>query len=143
MLKEKVAKAVEQKAELVPLPGIERELKQLELDVKTAATAYEFIDKEFKEADIKLSYAVPEVRLVSQAEPPRLPSSPLRGTIALVSLLGGLVVGIGLALFLVTIVVNAIARLMVWAVTRGAPGRGAISRSCSGSRSDSWRSRCS
>ncbi len=30
---------------------------------------------------------------------------------------------IGLALFLVTIVVNAIARLLVWAVTRGAPGR--------------------
>ncbi|RZU39496.1 phosphate ABC transporter permease subunit PstC [Edaphobacter modestus] len=30
---------------------------------------------------------------------------------------------IGLALFLVTIVVNAIARLMVWAVTRGAPTR--------------------
>jgi len=90
----------EREAELAPLPGIERELKQLELDVKTAATAYEFIDKEFKEADIKLSYAVPEVRLVSQADPPRLPSSPLRGTVALVSLLGGLVVGIGLALFL-------------------------------------------
>lgn len=32
---------------------------------------------------------------------------------------------IGLALFLVTIVVNAIARLMVWAVTRGAPSRAA------------------
>ena len=32
---------------------------------------------------------------------------------------------IGLALFLVTVVVNAIARLMVWAVTRGAPGRAA------------------
>ena len=30
---------------------------------------------------------------------------------------------IGLALFLVTIVVNAAARLMVWAVTRGAPAR--------------------
>ena len=30
---------------------------------------------------------------------------------------------IGLALFLVTIVVNAIARLLVWAVTRGAPTR--------------------
>jgi phosphate transport system permease protein len=30
---------------------------------------------------------------------------------------------IGLALFLVTIIVNAIARLMVWAVTRGAPAR--------------------
>ena len=32
---------------------------------------------------------------------------------------------IGLALFLVTIVVNAIARVLVWAVTRGAPGRAA------------------
>ena len=32
---------------------------------------------------------------------------------------------IGLALFLVTIVVNAVARLMVWAVTRGAPPRAA------------------
>ncbi len=30
---------------------------------------------------------------------------------------------IGLALFLVTVVVNVIARLMVWAVTRGAPAR--------------------
>jgi phosphate transport system permease protein len=30
---------------------------------------------------------------------------------------------IGLALFLVTIVVNACARLLVWAVTRGAPAR--------------------
>jgi phosphate transport system permease protein len=32
---------------------------------------------------------------------------------------------IGLALFLVTIVVNAIARVLVWAVTRGAPARAA------------------
>ena len=28
---------------------------------------------------------------------------------------------IGLALFIVTIIVNAIARLLVWAVTRGTP----------------------
>jgi phosphate transport system permease protein len=33
---------------------------------------------------------------------------------------------IGLALFLVTIVVNALARIMVWSVTRGQPARGAI-----------------
>src|SRR5207245_2663847 len=39
----------EREAELTSLPGIERELKQLELGVKTAATAYEFVDKEFKE----------------------------------------------------------------------------------------------
>jgi phosphate transport system permease protein len=30
---------------------------------------------------------------------------------------------IGLALFIVTIVVNALAQLLVWAVTRGAPAR--------------------
>jgi phosphate transport system permease protein len=30
---------------------------------------------------------------------------------------------IGLALFIVTIIVNAFARLLVWAVTRGAPAR--------------------
>ena len=34
-------------------------------------------------------------------------------------------VEIGLALFLVTIVVNALARLLVWAVTRGTPARAA------------------
>ena len=31
---------------------------------------------------------------------------------------------IGLALFVVTIIVNALARVLVWAVTRGAPVRG-------------------
>jgi phosphate transport system permease protein len=31
---------------------------------------------------------------------------------------------LGLALFVVTIIVNALARLLVWAVTRGAPARG-------------------
>ena len=30
---------------------------------------------------------------------------------------------IGLALFVVTIIVNAIARMLVWAVTRGAPAQ--------------------
>ena len=30
---------------------------------------------------------------------------------------------IGLALFIVTIIVNALARVLVWAVTRGAPAR--------------------
>jgi phosphate transport system permease protein len=32
-------------------------------------------------------------------------------------------VEIGLALFIITIVVNALARLLVWAVTRGTPAR--------------------
>src|SRR5207244_13396563 len=67
---------------------------------KVALTAYEIVDKEFKEADIKYSYAMPEVRLVSQAVAPRLPSSPIPVKIALIALLGGLVVAVGLAFFL-------------------------------------------
>jgi len=90
----------ERRAELDALPRLEHELRQLDENVKSAATAYEIIDKEFKQADINYSYRMPEVRLVSKAEPPRLPSSPRRGTIILVCLLGGLIVGVSLALFL-------------------------------------------
>jgi uncharacterized protein involved in exopolysaccharide biosynthesis len=90
----------DRKAELGPLPGIERELKQLDEEVKVALAAYEVVEKEFKEADLRSSYATPEVRLVSQPEAPRLPSSPIRIKIAGIALLGGLVVGIGLAFLL-------------------------------------------
>ena len=40
---------------------------------------------------------MPQVRLVSEAIPPRLPSSPRRDIITLSALLSGLVAGIGLA----------------------------------------------
>jgi capsular polysaccharide biosynthesis protein len=90
----------EREAALVPLPQIERELKQLDLAVKVAFTAYEIVDKEVKEAEIKYSYNIPEVRLVSQAVVPRLPSSPIPVKIALICFLGGLVVAVGLSFFL-------------------------------------------
>ena len=35
-------------------------------------------------------------------------------------------VEIGLALFIVTIIVNALAQLLVWTVTRGQPRRGSV-----------------
>ena len=90
----------ERQAELAPLPKIERDLKEEETTLGGALTAYQVLDKELREADIKYSYPMPEVRLVSRAFPPRLPSSPVRVTIALASLLSGLVVAVGLALFL-------------------------------------------
>jgi tyrosine-protein kinase Etk/Wzc len=90
----------EREAELAPLPGIERELKRLELDVKVALNAYEVVDKEFQEAEIKKSYPMPEVRLISLADPPELPTSPNRIQIVAVALLGGLVVGVALAMLL-------------------------------------------
>ena len=71
-----------------------------EEEVKIAVAAYESVDKQFRETDMKLSYAMPEARLVSEAAPPQLPSSPPRATITLVSLLGELVVGVGLSFLL-------------------------------------------
>ncbi len=76
------------------------DLKLQELDVEAAQTAYQTVAKEFKEADINVSYPQPEVRLVSEAVPPQLPSSPVRIKVAGLSLLGGLLVGVVLALFL-------------------------------------------
>jgi uncharacterized protein involved in exopolysaccharide biosynthesis len=87
----------EKQAEIIPMPGIERELKQLELAEKVALTAYEIVEKGFKEAELKDSYAAREVQLVSAAVPPHRPSGPSRYLIALASFLGALVVGIGLA----------------------------------------------
>jgi len=97
----RLARAIgERRAELASAPQIEREIKQLEEQVKIALVAYENADRQFRETDMKLSYAMPEARLVSEAAPPQLPSSPPRATIALVSLLGGLVVGVGFSFLL-------------------------------------------
>jgi uncharacterized protein involved in exopolysaccharide biosynthesis len=75
-------------------------LKLQELDVEAAQSAYQTVSTEYKEADINVSYPQPEVRLVSRAVPPHAPSSPSRVKVALVSLFGGLLAGIGLALLL-------------------------------------------
>ncbi len=97
----RLARAIgERRAELASAPQIEREIKQLEEQVKISLVAYENADRQFRETDMKLSYAMPEARLVSKAAPPQLPSSPPRATIALVSLLGGLVVGVGFSFLL-------------------------------------------
>jgi tyrosine-protein kinase Etk/Wzc len=90
----------ELQAELASAPQIEREIKQLEEGVKVGLTAYEMVDKESKASDINLSYATPEARLVSEAVLPRVPSGPARATIALISLISGLIVGVGVAFIL-------------------------------------------
>ncbi len=73
---------------------------QLEQDLKGTVTAYEAVEKQRTQVDINRSNEMPEARVVSQAVAPHLPSSPLRGTITGVSLIGGLVVAVGLAFFL-------------------------------------------
>jgi uncharacterized protein involved in exopolysaccharide biosynthesis len=97
----RLAQAISKReAELVPMPEIERQMKRLEQNVKDVLSAYEIVDKQFKQADLSLSYTMPEVRLVSAAEVPRLPSSPRRGVITAISLLGGAVTAVGLAFVL-------------------------------------------
>jgi succinoglycan biosynthesis transport protein ExoP len=64
-----------------------------------ANTTYGTVAKELKDAELKAD-ALPDARLISPAWVPELPSSPHRGTIALVSLMTGLLAGIALAFFL-------------------------------------------
>jgi uncharacterized protein involved in exopolysaccharide biosynthesis len=90
----------EREAELVPLPRIERELKDLEQQLNNAIAAFEIVEKQFIEIDLNQSYAMPEVRLVSGAAVPKLPSSPRRGMLTAACFAGGIVVAIGLALLL-------------------------------------------
>lgn len=90
----------ERQAELVPLPAMERELKQLQLVEKTALADYEAVNNKFHEAEINNFNSAREVQPVADAVPPKVPSSPNQPIIALVSLLSGLVVGIGLAFLL-------------------------------------------
>lgn len=99
--RERLARSLnERKAELVALPEIERQLTQLEEQLKDAVAAYEVIDKAYRQAEIAEADAIPEVGLVSRAVAPEIPSSPLRVAITAVAFLGGLVVGVGLAFFL-------------------------------------------
>jgi uncharacterized protein involved in exopolysaccharide biosynthesis len=91
---------VDREAELVPLPRIERELKELEQELNHTVAAYEIIEKQFMQVDLNQSYTMPEVRLVSEAAVPKIPSSPRRVMLTAASFIGGLVVAIGLALLL-------------------------------------------
>jgi uncharacterized protein involved in exopolysaccharide biosynthesis len=95
-----VRSVAERKAELAPMPQIERDLKQLEQELKDAMTTYETLQKQFQQAVLNQSYEIPEVRLVSAAAVPRIPSSPKRLIITAVSLIGGLVAGTSLAFLL-------------------------------------------
>jgi uncharacterized protein involved in exopolysaccharide biosynthesis len=89
----------EKRAELAPLPTIERELQLLEADVEVANTTYGIVAKELKGAEIR-AVSMPEARLVSSALVPGLPNKPRRGIILGSCLLGGLVAGVALAFFL-------------------------------------------
>jgi uncharacterized protein involved in exopolysaccharide biosynthesis len=95
-----VRSIAEHEAELVPLPRIERETKKLEQEVKDAIATYEIVEKQFTQVGLNQSYAMPEVRLVSEAAVPKIPSSPRRGMLTAACFVGGIVVAIGLALLL-------------------------------------------
>jgi uncharacterized protein involved in exopolysaccharide biosynthesis len=89
----------EERAELAPMPTIERELQLRQSDVDVANTTYETVAKELRDAEIK-SDPMPEARLISLAFVSEVPSKPHRVTIVGVALLTGLLVSVALALFL-------------------------------------------
>jgi uncharacterized protein involved in exopolysaccharide biosynthesis len=87
------------RAELAPLPMVERELQLRQSDVDVADTAYQTVAKELRDAEIK-SDPMPEARLISLAFVSELPTKPRRITIVGVALLSGLLAGVTLAFFL-------------------------------------------
>jgi uncharacterized protein involved in exopolysaccharide biosynthesis len=89
----------EHRADLAPLPTIERELQLRQADVDVASTTYGTVAKELKDAEIK-SEGLPEARLISSAFVPGLPTRPRRDIIVLASMATGLMLGLGLAFFL-------------------------------------------
>lgn len=100
MKRERLLKTIDdQRAGLAGLPAVERDLQLRQADVDVASTTYGVVAKELKDAEIK-SDPMPEARLISAATVPKLPSSPRRVIILLVSLLTGLMAGVGLAFFL-------------------------------------------
>jgi uncharacterized protein involved in exopolysaccharide biosynthesis len=89
----------EERAQLAPLPTIERELQLRQSDVDVANTAYATVAKELRDEEIK-SDPMPEARLISLAFVSELPTKPRRVVIVWVALLAGLLVSVALALFL-------------------------------------------
>ena len=89
----------EERAELAPLPTIERELHLRQSDVDVADTAYATVAKELRDAEMK-SDPMPDARLISVAFASQLPTKPRRVVIVGVALLAGLLVSVALAFFL-------------------------------------------
>jgi len=89
----------EKRAELVPLPMVERELLLRQSDIEVANTTYETVAKQLKDVQIKAD-ALSEARLISPAFIPQTPEKPRRDIYAGAALLAGLVVGLVLTFFL-------------------------------------------
>lgn len=88
------------KRDLKNLPRLERQLAILDLNIDVARNAYELIAKEVKEASIKESKPLTELRIVSLASAPNYPNKPLKFYYAGVSLFAALLAGVGLVFFL-------------------------------------------
>ncbi|MFZ0601864.1 MAG: Wzz/FepE/Etk N-terminal domain-containing protein [Roseiarcus sp.] len=89
----------EAQADLATLPTVERQLQLREADANVADATYGTVAKELKDAELT-SIAAPEARLISPAMVPQTPSKPRHDLMGGLSLLCGLMVGVGLALFL-------------------------------------------
>lgn len=88
------------RAALTSQAELERKLALLRLDVQVANSAYEAVANELEELEIKSKSRAPEIRMVSRAVPPSLPTQPIRVRYALLALLTAIVVGTVLAFFL-------------------------------------------
>ncbi len=87
----------EQQREMRALSGKAFELDALEKEVEANRRIYESFLERFKQADVAGDYDVTNVRIIDPAQPPSAPYRPNKQRMVMVSLLGGLAVGLLLA----------------------------------------------
>jgi uncharacterized protein involved in exopolysaccharide biosynthesis len=78
----------------------EEELENLKLRVKVAGDRYELLSKGFEDARTREANRTSELRVVSKATPPSYPSKPIKLYYGLAGLATGMLLALGLALFL-------------------------------------------
>lgn len=75
-------------------------LKQLEREAQTEKQIYEALLNRYKQTAETQELQLPDARIVEKADVPLFPAAPKRRQIVIISLFGGLIIGIGLALLL-------------------------------------------
>jgi polysaccharide biosynthesis transport protein len=76
------------------------ELKQLEREAATTKQLFEALLTRYKQTAETQGFQLPDVRIIEKADAPQFPASPKRKQLVLVSAVGGLVLGLALAVLL-------------------------------------------
>ena len=81
-------------------PMKQKKLDEFELEIEVAKNSYKKINDQYEDARLEESQKLNEIRVIDKAKPPLYPKWPMQVLYPLFGLFGGLMVSIGLVLFL-------------------------------------------